>query len=233
MIQLLYPVPAGSIITQSYAQHVENARAHGWCSKPGTCPSGIYYYGGIDWGVPVGTPILAAMAGSAIKVEDQGAKIGYGKHIRLQHDGGYITIYGHLSMYNVMVGKMVNAGEVIGWSGNTGNSTGPHLHFELRINGIPEDPAPYLVTNLEDQTGSVEQPAMKIFLRGDRIRLKSQFDYVNIRPRPEYGPGVPDWGDFLPGDEATVVRTLNEMVCIFEMSGIALWVHRAYVEKIP
>lgn len=231
MIKLLYPIPMGSIITQSYAQHVENARKHGWCSKPGTCPSGIYYYGGIDWGIPVGTQILAAMAGAAIKVEDQG-KTGYGKHVRLQHDGGYITIYGHLSMFDAAVGDLVKAGDLIGRSGNTGNSSGPHLHFELRKNGVPENPAPYLVSVLANQPDSAEQTVSEVFAKGDHIRLKSKFDYVNIRPRPDYGPGVPDWGDFLPGDEAIVAQTQDEMVCIFELKGIALWVHKAYVEKI-
>jgi len=64
--------------------------------------------------------------------------------VLVQHAGGLSTVYGHLDRLNVGWGQAVKRGEVIGWVGSTGNSTGPHLHFEVRFAGVPVDPAPYL-----------------------------------------------------------------------------------------
>lgn len=139
-IQLTYPIGRGYPTTQDYNAHVASAKRQGCCSKPATgCR--CYYYGGIDWGCPMNTPVYAAADGV---VEARVETSGYGKHIRLTHSGGYVTIYGHLSSLNRLTGNRVKQGDLIGYSGSTGNSTGPHLHFELRKNGVPEDPAPYL-----------------------------------------------------------------------------------------
>lgn len=141
-MKFLYPVPANSIVTQTFQQHVDRARAHGWTN----------YYGGIDWAVNTGTPVKAAQKGQIILVRSDAT--GYGIHVRIQHDKGYLTIYGHLASFNVAIGDEVTPGQVIGLSDNTGNSTGPHLHFELRQNNVPIDPQPLLVTSLEEDTAT-------------------------------------------------------------------------------
>ena len=69
---------------------------------------------------------------------------GYGNYVVLQHTGGLTTLYGHLNRPLVKVGDQVSQGQPIGLEGSTGNSTGPHLHFELRIDNKPVDPTPYL-----------------------------------------------------------------------------------------
>jgi murein DD-endopeptidase MepM/ murein hydrolase activator NlpD len=96
---------------------------------------------GVDLGIPVGTPIRAADSG---RVAIAGPMGGYGNYICVQHSGSMSTCYAHLSSIGVGVGKNVSQGQVIAQSGNTGNSTGPHLHFEVRINGGAVDPMGYL-----------------------------------------------------------------------------------------
>ena len=85
---------------------------------------------GIDYALYQGTPVLAAMAGKVSRAAN--IATGYGSHIVLDHDGGVQTVYAHLSRMSVSLGETVREGQLIGYSGNTGNSTGPHLHFEVR-----------------------------------------------------------------------------------------------------
>ena len=98
-------------------------------------------HAGIDIAVPEGTPIRAADGGT---VAIAGWTGGYGNYTCINHGGGVSTCYGHQSRIAVSVGQSVSQGQVIGYSGNTGNSTGPHLHFEVRIGGNPVDPMGYL-----------------------------------------------------------------------------------------
>ena len=93
---------------------------------------GIHPHNAVDIGCPVGTTMYAAAAGRVVVARQSGWNGGYGKYIVVQHSGGVQTLYGHLSRVNVGVGEKVSKGEVIGATGNTGNSTGPHLHFEVR-----------------------------------------------------------------------------------------------------
>jgi len=97
---------------------------------------------GIDYAGPVGTPIRAAYNG---KVIFAGYKGGYGKTVVIKHKGGYKTLYAHLQRYKVFRGKRVKKGEVIGYMGNTGLSTGPHLHFGLSLNNVWINPARKIV----------------------------------------------------------------------------------------
>jgi murein DD-endopeptidase MepM/ murein hydrolase activator NlpD len=98
-------------------------------------------HAGIDIPLPVGTPLRAAASG---KVIIAGWVSGYGNYTCIQHGGALSTCYGHQSRLGTSVGASVSQGQVMGYSGNTGHSTGPHLHFEVRINGQPVDPMGYL-----------------------------------------------------------------------------------------
>jgi murein DD-endopeptidase MepM/ murein hydrolase activator NlpD len=98
-------------------------------------------HGGIDIGVPTGTPIHAAEDGV---VSFAGAKGSYGNAVILDHGGGITTLYAHNSRLAVKAGDTVKRGDTIAYAGSTGNSTGPHCHFEVRINGVAKNPRSYL-----------------------------------------------------------------------------------------
>ena len=104
------------------------------------CP-GHHFHSGIDLAGPLGTPIYAATAGSVTMRRERG---GYGLFIILTRDAQLSTLYGHLDWPLVQPGDVVAAGQAIALMGSTGNSTGPHLHFEVRIAGVPVDPLPLL-----------------------------------------------------------------------------------------
>jgi murein DD-endopeptidase MepM/ murein hydrolase activator NlpD len=77
-------------------------------------------------------------------VLSSGWRDGYGNTVTILHDGGIVTLYAHMSRTAASTGSTVSGGELIGYVGSTGWSTGPHLHFEVRVNGSPVDPRPYL-----------------------------------------------------------------------------------------
>ncbi|MGH7722941.1 MAG: M23 family metallopeptidase [Candidatus Dormibacteria bacterium] len=101
-----------------------------------------HFHTGIDLAGPMGSPILAAADGVVAAADV--STVGYGNHIIIAHAGGLLTLYGHLEAMMVKVGDVVKAGQLIGLLGSTGNSTGPHCHFEVRISGQPVDPMPFL-----------------------------------------------------------------------------------------
>lgn len=107
-------------------------------------PFGPYrhFHTGIDLSAPLGSPVMAAADGVVVAVGHD--PIGYGNYIVIAHGAGIATLYGHLLATNVNVGQVVGHGQVIGLEGSTGYSTGPHVHFELRINSSVTDPMPYL-----------------------------------------------------------------------------------------
>ncbi len=97
---------------------------------------------GQDFGVLTGTPVYATADGV---VKSRNGKTGYGKTIILNHGYGIKTIYAHLSRYAVRPGDEVKRGDLIAYSGNTGRSTGPHLHYEVRVNNVPVNPRHYFL----------------------------------------------------------------------------------------
>ena len=98
------------------------------------------FHSGQDIGAPSGTSIIAADSGV---VSYCGWNGGYGNCVMINHGGGRVTLYAHMSAYNCSYGQTVNQGDTIGYVGSTGVSTGPHLHFEVRINGATVDPMQY------------------------------------------------------------------------------------------
>lgn len=96
------------------------------------------FHSGVDLPKPTGTPVYATKEGKVIQAGNKGNS--YGIHVMIDHGGGFVSIYGHLSSVDVKAGDMVQGGQLIGRVGSTGRSTGPHLHFEVRQNGKAIDP---------------------------------------------------------------------------------------------
>ncbi len=104
------------------------------------------FHAGLDFTAPQGTPIYATADG---RVKTSGSSSGgYGNHVVINHGYGYETLYGHMVRVKVRAGQSVKRGEVIGWVGNTGKSTGPHCHYEVHKNGNPVDPIFYFYNDL-------------------------------------------------------------------------------------
>ena len=111
----------------------------GWRTRP--IFGGQRFHSGLDIGVDYGMEIHAAQTGV---VSHAGWIDGYGNTVMIEHGGGIVTLYGHNESLAVNVGQIVNQGDVIAYCGSTGNSTGPHCHFEVRVNGEPVSPMDYL-----------------------------------------------------------------------------------------
>ena len=107
-------------------------------------PYGPYkhFHTGIDISAQLGTPVTAAADGLVVAVGH--SNFGYGNYVVIAHGGGIATLYGHLLQTNANVGDKVGRGQVIGLEGSTGFSTGPHVHFEVRLNDQVIDPMPYM-----------------------------------------------------------------------------------------
>jgi murein DD-endopeptidase MepM/ murein hydrolase activator NlpD len=104
----------------------------------------IAFHSGLDIGASCGTPIKAAANGTVFQVVPVAASGGYGNMTIIKHGGNIATLYGHQSSIVVSPGQVVIIGQVIGYVGSTGKSTGCHLHWEVRVNGAPVNPAAYL-----------------------------------------------------------------------------------------
>jgi murein DD-endopeptidase MepM/ murein hydrolase activator NlpD len=111
---------------------------------PRTINGSYEYHPGIDIAVPSGTPIRAAAAGTVIFTEPEASSGGYGNYTCIDHGGGLSTCYAHQETFAVSAGQQVSQGQIIGYSDCTGYCFGPHVHFEVRINGEVTDPMAYL-----------------------------------------------------------------------------------------
>ncbi len=101
----------------------------------------MQFHEGMDIAVQIGTPVHAPADGVVTKA---GFEPGYGNVVEISHGYGLMTVFGHNSRLNVKVGQHVKRGDIISYSGNTGLSTGPHVHYEVRLNGLPVNPVRYL-----------------------------------------------------------------------------------------
>ena len=119
---------------------------------------------GMDFTAPIGTDIFATGNGQVVEA---GWKQGYGNAVKINHGFGYETLYAHMHKINVRSGQRVTRGEVIGKVGNTGKSTGPHLHYEVRYQGKPVNPQNYYFLDLSpeqyDEMVQLSQNAGQVF----------------------------------------------------------------------
>jgi len=139
---MLAAIPAIQPIPNKDLKHI--ASGYGWRIHP------VYktekMHTGMDFTASVGTEIHATGNGTVVKVEPFGK--GYGNNVVINHGYGYETVYAHMSKFAVHVGQKISRGDLIGYVGNTGTSTGPHLHYEVRKNGNPVNPANFYYNDL-------------------------------------------------------------------------------------
>ncbi|HBA50287.1 MAG TPA: peptidase M23 [Lachnospiraceae bacterium] len=135
-------VERGTKIPPTYIKPISGGRlSSGFGRRSRPTKGASSYHKGIDWATPTGTAVYASCGGTVSKA---GWGSGYGYVVYIEHEDGRQTRYGHLSKVLVSVGQKVKQGERIALSGNTGVSTGPHIHFEILINGVQVDPLKYL-----------------------------------------------------------------------------------------
>lgn len=154
--ELLAAIPAIQPIKSQ--DLVRMASGFGWRTDPFTKARKRHY--GMDFTAPRGTPIYATGPGKVIRV-DAGSS-GFGKHIRIDHGFGYITIYAHLSNYNVRKWQKVQRGDVIGFVGSTGRSEAPHLHYEIHKNKVKINPINFYYGNLSPKEFEIMQKAAQL-----------------------------------------------------------------------
>lgn len=121
--------PVAGVLTSSFGQRIDPFGGEG------------AFHRGVDISAPYGTPIIAAADGYVEQAEEMN---GYGRCVVLDHGRGVSTIYGHMSAFRVTVGQTVQRGDIIGFVGMSGRSTGAHVHYEVRLHGTPVNPYTYL-----------------------------------------------------------------------------------------
>ncbi len=135
-------VERGTIVPPSYIKPISGGRmSSGFGKRSRPTRGASTYHKGIDWATPVGTAVVASSSGVVTKA---GWGSGYGYVVYISHPDGKVTRYGHLSKILVKSGQSVSQGQKIALSGNTGVSTGPHIHFEILVNGVQVNPMKYL-----------------------------------------------------------------------------------------
>lgn len=132
-------IAVGTLTPPTYIRPINSGRySSGYGYRDGS------FHAGVDWSCSQGTPVMAAASGTVIRA---GWYSGYGYCVDIRHSNGTMTRYGHLSSISVSNGQSVSQGQVIAKSGNTGQSSGPHLHFEIWINGSTVNPLNYVNKN--------------------------------------------------------------------------------------
>ncbi len=143
--KLLAAIPAIQPVSKQDLTRM--ASGFGWRKDPFTKARKMHK--GMDFTSPKGTPIYATGSGKVIRADNRSS--GYGKHIRIDHGFGYVTLYAHLSKYNVRKGQKVKRGDLIGYVGSTGRSQAPHLHYEVRYNKNPVNPINFYYGDLSPE----------------------------------------------------------------------------------
>jgi len=154
--ELLAAIPAIQPVKKENLTRM--ASGYGWRSDPFTKARKKHY--GMDFTAPRGTPIYASGDGKIIRADQRSS--GYGKHVRIDHGFGYISLYAHMSKYNVRKGQKVKRGDLIGFVGNTGRSQAPHLHYEIHKNGKKINPINFYYGNLSPEEFEAMQKAAQI-----------------------------------------------------------------------
>lgn len=126
---MLASIPAIQPVSNEHLTRM--ASGYGWRNDPFT--KARKFHKGMDFTAPKGTPIYAS--GDGVVIRADGRAVGYGKHVRIDHGFGYVTLYGHMTKYVVRRRQKVKRGDLIGYVGSTGRSKAPHLHYEVRKNG--------------------------------------------------------------------------------------------------
>ena len=135
-------IEIGTITPPSYIKPISGGRlSSGFGKRARPTKGASTYHKGVDWATPVGTTVVASSAGTVTRA---GWGSGYGYCVYIKHNDGRETRYGHLSKITCKVGQKVEQGDKIALSGNTGVSSGPHVHFEIRVNDNPVNPLEYL-----------------------------------------------------------------------------------------
>ena len=138
-LRSLTPIPTVSIPSRMPVEGVRLTSNYGMREHP--VLGGRRAHKGIDLAGPVGTPVYATADGVVSKAEWFSS---YGLYVSIEHGGELQTRYGHMSRLNVANGQQVRKGDIIGFIGSTGRSTGPHLHYEVRVSGVAVNPLPYM-----------------------------------------------------------------------------------------
>ncbi len=143
--KLLAAIPAVQPVSKEDLTRM--ASGYGWRLDPFTKARKMHK--GMDFTSPTGTPIYATGDGTVTRADNRST--GFGNHIRIDHGFGYLTLYAHLSKYNVKAGQHVNRGDVIGYVGSTGRSQGPHLHYEVWYNDDAVNPINFYYGDLSPE----------------------------------------------------------------------------------
>ena len=174
---------------------------------------GDHMHAGTDFGVAIGTQVHSVYDGKVVQVGfDKG---GYGNYVKVQHPSGVYSFYAHLSSQTVSVGQTVSGGSIVGLSGNTGRSSGPHLHFEIRTgsgsNKETVDPLKYLKGYPSPVRGATPQPGeVDVTYVDKRDPAKELEDpYYTKEGKPTAATGVGVYSGYGPGGVATGKKARN------------------------
>ncbi|RBL93182.1 peptidoglycan DD-metalloendopeptidase family protein [Chitinophaga flava] len=140
--QMLASIPAIQPVANKDLKHV----ASGFGYRIDPIYKTMKFHAGLDFAAPSGTPIYAT--GNGVVEEASLSDVGYGNHVIVRHGYGYKTLYGHMFRMKVKAGQTVKRGDVVGWVGSTGKSTGPHCHYEVIKNGEKVDPVYFFFNDL-------------------------------------------------------------------------------------